>query len=298
MEYVKRNQTEATKNAQKWSGGNTKTPDHLRKRLQCFTKFGSEPVYKESCMVYLAYGKETCPKTKRLHWQGFVYWKNPQTIAGASKKLGNAHVENCEGTLEDNERYCSKEGEYKTFGKKPQQGERIDLKALIDKIGRGETNTEKIAIEQPMAYHQYGRTLEKAEDIYMRKQFRTEMTKGIWVTGKSGSGKSHYTLDDYSPDTHYIYRQDNGWWEGYKQQDIVVINDFKGEIKYGELLQLIDKWPYFVKRRCREPVPFTSKKVIITSIMRPEEVYHNLHAKDGIDQLLRRIEIVELQKDP
>lgn len=281
---------------QKCSEGNT-SPLSKKSRLQCFTSFAEKPpTFDGSKMTYLAYGEEVCPTTNRKHWQGFVYWKNPHTVRASSKLLNKAHVEHCVGSLDDNEAYCSKEGKYTTFGKKPRQGERTDIIELVDKIKTGETTPDEICLENPMYYHMYGRTLEKAEDIAMRKKFRNFMTEGIWYVGETGVGKSHTAFENYTPETHYLYRSDNGWWEGYKQQEIVVINDFRGEIKYSELLQIIDKWPYFVKRRGREPVPFMSKKVIITSTLRPEEVYYNLHHKDGIDQLLRRIKVVELIK--
>ena len=77
--------------------------------------------------------------------------------------------------------------------------------------------------------------------------------------------------------------------EGYRQQDIVIINEFRGQIPYSELLDLIDKWPKTVKRRNREPVPFTSKHVIITSSLHPKDVYKNLSQTDKMDQLYRRI---------
>lgn len=65
----------------------------------------------------------------------------------------------------------------------------------------------------------------------------------------------------------------------------------------NELLMMIDKHPnYFVRRRGREPLPFTSKKVIITSSMSPEEVYHNLAENDKLEQLLRRIKVYNLKK--
>lgn len=281
--------------AQKCSEGNTR-PLSKKSRLQCFTSFKTEPpTFDDDKMVYLAYGEEICPTTEKKHWQGFVYWKHQHTIKASSKILNNAHVEHCVGSLEDNENYCSKEGKYTTFGKKPKQGQRTDLEAVTRDIIDGKINAEDLIEENPYMYHQYGRTLEKAEDIRMRKQFRTEMTEGIWIIGETGKGKSHKAFENYSPDTHYLFRSDNGWWEGYRQQEIVIINDFRGEIKYGELLQIIDKWPYFVKRRSREPMPFTSKKVIITSTQTPEEVYHNLSNSDSLEQLNRRLKIVYIE---
>jgi len=87
-------------------------------------------------------------------------------------------------------------------------------------------------------------------------------------------------------------KNDGGWFDGYKQEEVFIMNDFRSkDMNYNQLLQLIDKWEYDLKRRNKEPIPFISKLVIITSILTPEECFSGLmeHSKDGIDQLLRRI---------
>ena len=71
------------------------------------------------------------------------------------------------------------------------------------------------------------------------------------------------------------------------------MNDFRGDVKYGELLQLVDKWPYQVSRRGREPTPFLARKVVVTSSMHPRDVYSGIAEKDSIAQLERRFEIRE-----
>jgi hypothetical protein len=48
-------------------------------------------------------------------------------------------------------------------------------------------------------------------------------------------GKSHKALADFDPNTHYIYPNDKGWWDGYKQHETVVFNEFRGELDYKEM---------------------------------------------------------------
>ena len=74
----------------------------------------------------------------------------------------------------------------------------------------------------------------------------------------------------------------------------MIINEFRGKIPYNELLEMIDKWPYHIRRRGREPAPFLAKHIIITSSMTPAQVYWRREAEDKLDQLLRRIEVVHL----
>lgn len=278
------------------SEGNT--GPRTRARAFCFTSFKTEePVFKP-CMKYLAYGHETCPTTQRSHWQGFVYFNEAKTVSAAAKNLDKAHCEIMRGSFEDNERYCSKEGSYTKHGVLPDQGARTDLRNLRDLVLSG-TSVESIMMEDPMVYHQYGRTLEKIETVALRKNYRTEMTTCTWYHGATGTGKSHAALAQYHPETHYLVNlADNGWWEGYKQQETVVIQEYRGNgISYEQLLQLVDKWPYNVNRRCREPIPFTSKHIIVTSPMHPEEVFQGLlRGNDSIKQLLRRVKVVALSE--
>jgi len=272
-------------------------------RLWCFVSYNKEPPTIVDEIQYLGYEYEICPKTKRPHWQGFLYLKQKKKFGGVQKVLAKTHtgetkykpinMRYCKGNFEQNVKYCSKEGGYVEFGEKPKPGARTDLNILRDEIVAGK-RVDEIAIELPWHYHMYGRTLSKIEDLTLRKKFRTEMTQGIWIYGPTGVGKSHEAFKDYNPDTHYLLPDDNGWWDAYKQQDIVIINDFRGKIPYNELLQLVDKWPYSVKRRNKEPMPFISKKVIITSSLHPDQIYINRNAKDNIKQLLRRFEVIEM----
>lgn len=146
----------------------------MKSRLWCFTNFNLDfdynKYFKESSAQYIAYGEETCPKTGRLHHQGFVYFESQRgSIKGVAKQLGNAHVEMCKGNLDQNLDYCSKEAELTTIGVKPTQGKRTDLNALIEELSNGNTTTDDICLNQPQMYHMYGRTLNNAEDIALRK---------------------------------------------------------------------------------------------------------------------------------
>lgn len=273
----------------------------MKTRLWCFTNFNLDFNYldflEKSTATYILYGHEKCPKTLKEHHQGFVYFDGARSSKkGVSKQLGNAHVEPCRGNLDQNTDYCSKDSNVVELGEKPKQGHRTDLDSVKDQIMEQKLSVDQICIDNPNLFHQYGRTLSKLEDIALRKRYRTTMTEGIWIWGESGFGKSHKAFEGYSPETHYVYPNDNGWWDGYTGQEIVIINEFRGQIPYYELLDLCDKWPKTVKRRSREPVPFLAKKLIITSCMPPNEVYHNLSAMDDLEQLERRFEIIKMEQ--
>ena len=280
-----------------------------RIRGYCFTAFTKEcPEWNEKRMAYLLYAPETCPDTGKHHWQGYVYYKDKVSMKMSQKLLGvgKCHHEPSNGNADHNYGYIvgpyTKDDKTKPYnpefvehGSKPKQGVRKDLNDLKEKLLKGETTINNILTEEPITFHQYGRTLERLDDLRMAGIFRTEMTTGLWLWGPTGVGKSHTAFENYSPETHYVWNvSDNGWWENYQQQEYVVINELRqGELPYAMLLQLLDKWPYTVKRRGRPPLPFTSKKIIITSALPPKECFKIRGASglDKLDQLYRRCEV-------
>lgn len=256
-------------------------------------------------------GVELCPTSDKPHKHVIMRTHNskPKTKTGfgwVAKQIKRVEchthpdVDWMKGDIPQGTAYGSKDDEEECrtidYGVMPAQGTRTDLELIKDEVLEGKQTVEKIACEQPNIYHQYGRTLSKIEDIALRRKFRTWMTTCEWIYGPTGTGKSHKAFENYDPESHYLYPNDNGWWDGYNGQEIVIINEFRGEIKYSELLDLIDKWPKTVKRRNREPVPFLSRHIIITSSLPPDEVYSNLSMRDSMEQLYRRITLTELPK--
>lgn len=254
---------------------------------------------------YVAYGLETCPKTGRPHHQAFVYFSSPRGGGKCScNKIGDlfgpihCFAQGMKGSIDQNVDYSTKatNGVLTEFGNKPAQGKPLVLDEVRDRILAGET-VDELALEVPWLFHQYGRTLSRIEQITLRKQFRHPtgthrfMTEGIWYTGPTGSGKSHSAFQNFSPETHYVKNINEDWWDGYVGQETVIINEFRAQISFSEILDLVDKWPKNVKWRNRESVPFLAKTVIITSILTPEQCYHGKTRGEDWAQFHRRFTV-------
>lgn len=292
----------------------------IEKRPALVTNDAGKPRSKCNYVNYLVVGLEVGQLCGTSHMQGYIEFENARSLKGVKKILGNQkiHLEIRKGTPEQASNYCKKGEQPSTeweemgingpnFGKNAnfreygtriegKPGKRTDLIEIKDEIMKGK-KVNDITLESPQLFHQYGRTFNKIEDLAMQQKFRTEHTEGFWYFGKTNLGKSHEAFKDFNPKTHYIYPYDGGWWDLYTQQETVIINDFRGEIPYNMLLQLLDKWPFYVRRRCREPIPFTSKKIIITSSAPPDEIYWRTNENDSIEQLIRRLTIIELKAE-
>lgn len=247
---------------------------------------------------YLYAGEEICPTTGKMHWQGYLILKNKRSWEFMKRLWKDRWIKPMAGDIPASEEYCKKEGIVAIeIGEKPVgQGCRGDLNKLKEDILKGELTVDQILVERPFMYHQYGRTLEKLEDVKNRKVKRNWMTRGIWLQGPTGCGKSHiaYAVDEKA----YEWKNDKGWQDQYAGEETVIIDDFRGEIKYAELLKMIDKYPFTISRRGKAPAPFLAKIIILTSPLSPAEVYHNLAEHDDLAQLLRRVQIIKFGEEP
>lgn len=246
---------------------------------------------------YLVFGKERGKLRDTPHLQGYVHFARAKDFRYMQRRLRRAWLKCPDGTPEENRTYCTKEGEFEEYGVIPRQGERVDLHEHIDAIMDGEVTCDQICVERPMLFHQYGRTLQRAEDIALRKKFRNWDCTGTWIYGVSGAGKSHRLFEGYNPEKTYLWAKEK-WQDGYTGQETVIVNELgRDEIPLRQLLELCDKWPAYVSRRGRQPAPFLAKEFIVTCEHPPEELYAlELTGKDSVNQLLRRFKVVHLDQ--
>lgn len=214
---------------------------------------------------YVVIGYETCPTTKKKHIQGFINLRSRIRFKAAKTLLGErAHIERARGSDSDNRKYCTKGGDYIEDGSPQQQGQRNDLANCAQAIAKG-FSLKRVAEEFPTQYIRYERGIRAYRDIICPPPERSTKTIVSVCVGKPGTGKSHFCREQTlksGEETYYKPRGD--WWDGYRQQPNVVIDDFYGWIKYDELLKICDKYPYRVPVKGSFEV-FNSTRIYITS---------------------------------
>lgn len=119
------------------------------------------------------------------------------------------------------------------------------------------------------------------------QQPRTFKTHVNWYWGKTGTGKTTTAYEETKDEPTY-WKNETLWWDLYEGQPNVIIDDFDGSWPITTLLRLFDRFPYAVN--CKGyTMPFTSKKIIVTSNYSPSYLY-NLSPLEHLNALLRRIE--------
>ncbi len=248
-------------------------------RNWCFTDFELldwTKIYDTSNDIrYICWGEETCPKTSKKHYQGWIQIEKKKRLGGIKKvcQSKKIHLESCRGSENENNKYCQKDNLYKTIGEYTTQGKRTDLDELKNIIDNGGT-LESIANENFQAFIQYNRGFQeykKMVDKKLRNKFRK--VEVIHIYGDTGLGKTRKAME--YEDVYKIQGSQLKWWDGYDGEATLVIDEYDNQVPITELLSILDG--YQLRLEIKGSFTYANwTKVIITSNY--EELHEN--AKD------------------
>jgi len=228
---------------------------------------------------YLVYGREVADSGTR-HLQGYVEYEHPRRMEGLKKLHEKVHWEPRKGTPEQAAIYCKKDGDFVERGEISKQGRRRDLEEVAEQVRDG-APLEQIAAEHPGTFVRYHRGLEALQGTLLKA--RKEKPKVAWLWGRTGSGK---TREACSVGSFYM-KDGTKWWNGYTQQQRIVIDDFDGAWPLRDFLRLLDRYPYQGQTKGGY-VQISSPEIFITCEFPPTHWW--IHTE--LEQIMRRLSSV------
>jgi len=260
--------------------GNT-MPSLNRGTHWCWTSFEEKwkPNFDEKAMRFMVYQKEKCPKTGKIHYQGYIQFLLKQTLKSAKTFLNpTVHLEKANADPLANIAYCTKtetrvEGPWK-FGEVCKERERTDLKTAA-----ALAIENKFSQINPEVFVKFHKGLGALRLLHNKPQIREVKVTVIW--GPTGVGKSH-KANDMLPDAYW--KPPGPWWDGYDGEEQVVIDEFDPEgHNVSDVLRWLDKWPLRVPVKGGF-VPYCAREIVVTSHFNPKQWYPK-----RLDEVLRRI---------
>ncbi len=231
--------------------------------------------------VACVYQMERCPSSGRLHLQGFIILSRSTRAAGVEKILGGgAHLDRRLGTRRQAIEYCSKSdtrvSDTVWMGTFPSsEGAVVSDYEYLRKSLEDEEPMSLVAQRHFMLMMKH-----RSNALWYRNLFinprRDWKTKVLVFYGVTGSGKS-YKARELLPDAYWVSAPNKSkgpiWWNDYKGQEDVIIDEFQGWIDFPQLLRMCDEYPLQVHVH-GTLVPFLAKRIIITSNSHPEQWYN------------------------
>lgn len=249
---------------------------------------------------YVAFGREKGGGTEEnpdgtIHYQGYIEFSEPKnftTIKGYFSEPSvkpNAHFEPRKGTRKQAHDYVFKINEYADkahtkigdifyFGEFVEDGERTDISQLKELIEEGASDIE-LADTSCKAYAQHLQFVDRHRQNLIKEKYGKTRRLNLEVTyiyGSSGIGKTRYIMDTYGDENVYrVTDYDEIPFDNYDNEDIVVFEEFRSQIRIDKMLNYLDVYPLRLRARYNNKIAcFT--KVFIVSNWKPYEQYKNV----------------------
>lgn len=251
-------------------------------------------------VTYMVFGHEIAPTTLTPHLQGYVYFTKNKRLAALKKINRRISWRNANASASANRRYCTKEdtGSFFETGLMP-----LDNKAKGKKGGQ----TEIDRYEQAWAAAMTGdlesvpadirikcyRTLKEIKKDYMPKGTDIDVLDNLWIWGPAGCGKS--TSARRLCNNEFYPKQMNKWWDGYQNEEVVIIDDFEKESHLGHHLKIWADHFSFLAETKGGMLQIRPKRIIITSNYSPHDCFPEEQLQAAI---LRRFKIERMGPEP
>lgn len=218
---------------------------------------------------YMVIGKEV-GEQGTPHLQGYIEFYKPKDMSALKKVNERIHWERRLGTAREAAAYCKKESNFYEHGEISRQGERTDLKRVATMV-REKKTLKEIAEECPVEYIKYNRGICALIASAREPRSLDSPPVVLWLWGKTGVGKTRWAFDKHG---NNVYIKDGTqWWDGYTQQEAIIIDDFDGKWPVRDLLRLLDRYPYQGQTKGGY-VQINSPYIYVTSDSKPKTYWN------------------------
>lgn len=262
-----------------------------RSRNWCFTDFNLndwEDIYNRSKKIrFIGYELERCPDSGKPHYQGFVQFETCMRLSEAKKHLEDKtiHIEIMKGNLQQNIKYCSKDKNYKSYGKFISQGQRMDLENVINEINTKNMTKSEVIETFPVKYIMYKNGLNAIiEHNEQKSRQKIRDIEVIVYSGKTGTGKTYKAVTE-NPEAYII--SNLKWWNGYNGEKVIIIDEYNNDIPCTEMIRLLDRYPLRLEVKGNHTYANWHKVIITTNLQKHE--FHESAKEEHRNALFRRI---------
>lgn len=216
------------------------------------------------------------------HTHVFLQGKNQIRFSTIKNLFPSAHIDIANGTAQQNRDYIRKEGKWAKdkkketnlsetfceFGECPEErpGRRTDIEDLYQAIKDGLSDAQILEAHPHHMLHLH--QIEKARQVIIEARYRSEFRNLSveYVWGKTETGKTRGVAEKYGYENIFRVTDYNHPFDGYRQQDIIVFEEFRSSLRIGDMLNYLDGHPLELPcRYCNKQACYT-KVFLLTNI--------------------------------
>lgn len=256
-------------------------------------------------------GEQGTPHTHLL-----VIFSSRVRFSTIKKNFPSAHIEATNGSVKDNIAYIKKDGKwlntdkchtsvkgtYEEWGTPPKnQGRKAEFEQIVDLIQQGYTNAEMLIINND--YFPFVDKIDRVRTMLLTERFKNDIRLDMQVTyifGETGAGKTRGILETHGTSNIYRICDYEHPFDGYSCQPVLVMDEFRSQLKISNLLQYLDIYPIELPARYSNKFACYSSVYLISNWDLKKQYWMNqAEDKETWNAFLRRIHSVkEYRKNP
>lgn len=259
--------------------------------------------------TYVCFGEEV-GETGTPHLQGYAEFNRLVSMRQVKRALGSDrfHLEGRLGSQAQAINYCCKREQdppqqeipLHEFGIKKKQGRRTDLDRLADCVA-SVARPELVAHIMPGPYIRWNKGIhatfwaQRINPDWPVDRSGDDDCEVVYIWGPTRVGKSHYVRRiaeaGNDPEDLYLKTAKMGkWWDDYIGQPKVLMEEFRGNMDFSEVLGVLDKWPWRVQYKGGSCMLAAMKFYVISD--RAPELHYLDETEIHRQQFLRRLTTV------
>lgn len=231
--------------------------------------------------VYFCISDEIGLNEETPHCHLFLYFKSARYFNSIKNAFYEFHIDESYGKIIQNIEYVLKEGKWLDdpkgetnlrdthyeSGERPKssQGKRNDIAVVKTMIDDG-FDADSIVNEYPQYLFKYEQIEKQCERKKSEKFADIERDMTVYyISGPTRSGKTYYVTHKYGHRNVFRVTNYKNPFDKYKGQDVVIFDEFHGQLTIDEMLDLLDVYPTELKGRYNDHTACYTKAYVISN---------------------------------
>lgn len=216
------------------------------------------------------------------HTHVYMVSRNSIMFDSLHSKFYGAHVEQANGSNQENRDYVRKEGKwledakhetnladtFEEWGELPPDRTRRESQAeqIMQMVRDGKSNAEILA-EIPTAFSKL-HYIDQARQVILAERFMHTYCKRdvTYLWGETRVGKTRSVFDKYSYEKVYQVTDYAHPFDDYEGQDVIIFEEFRSSLKIEDMLKYLDGHPVKLPCRYNNRVACYTKVYLISNI--------------------------------
>lgn len=208
------------------------------------------------------------------HWQLLIDGgKSPIRFSTLKNKLPTAHLEPRRGPIQQAVEYVTKEEtrvseeprlEHGTIRHSDETGRRKDVEIVREAVLEKGLSTDEILLQVPEAARMTSFVEKLVAARERSRHTKPRQLKVIWLYGPPGTGKTSLAVE-MGGKSYYRVTDYQHPFDSYSGEEVLILDEFDGEMRLSTLLNVLDIWPTMLPARYADRVAAYNQVVLVSN---------------------------------